>query len=195
MEVTSQSLLIRLQGSNEDKDWNQFDGLYRPLIRSWLFQHGESADADIDDLTQVVMLAVTQSLKSFEHNQRIGAFRAWLKSIVINRLQDFWRSRHRRATLGKIVDWDFLVQWADPNSELSSIWDREYERHILRRATETIESSFEPKTFQAFRLQMVEGLSAAETAETLGLTRTAVLIAKSRVLKRLREEAAGLIEN
>jgi biotin operon repressor len=39
-----------------------------------------------------------------------------------------------------------------------------------------------------------DGASGAEVAAELGMTRAAVYMAQSRVLKRLREEAAGLLE-
>ena len=42
--------------------------------------------------------------------------------------------------------------------------------------------------------QVQDGQPAAEVAEELGISVNAVLIAKSRVLKRLREKAAGLVD-
>ena len=41
---------------------------------------------------------------------------------------------------------------------------------------------------------MVEGRPAAEVAARLGLSENAVWIARSRVLRRLRQELAGLLE-
>lgn len=37
-------------------------------------------------------------------------------------------------------------------------------------------------------------LSAAETGQKLGLSEAAVYVAKSRVLRRLRQELAGLLD-
>jgi hypothetical protein len=43
------------------------------------------------------------------------------------------------------------------------------------------------------RLLILEERPASEVAETLGLSVNAVLVAKSRVLRRLRQEGQGLI--
>ena len=53
---------------------------------------------------------------------------------------------------------------------------------------------FEPATLQAFRRLTLDGVSGAEAAQELGLTVPAVYMAKSRVLKRIRQEAEGLID-
>ncbi len=56
------------------------------------------------------------------------------------------------------------------------------------------EPEFEAKTWQAFRLQVFEEARPKLVAAQLGMTVNAVLIAKSRVLKRLRELSRGLID-
>jgi RNA polymerase sigma-70 factor (ECF subfamily) len=48
-------------------------------------------------------------------------------------------------------------------------------------------------TWEAFRRFAVGGLPAATVAEETGLSVNAVLQAKSRILKRLREEAGDLL--
>jgi RNA polymerase sigma-70 factor (ECF subfamily) len=46
---------------------------------------------------------------------------------------------------------------------------------------------------RAFRRHVMEGEPAVEVAAALGLTLNSVLLAKSRVLKRVRQELAGLV--
>ena len=53
---------------------------------------------------------------------------------------------------------------------------------------------FTPGAGQAFRRQVLDGVSASAAAAELGMTVNAVLIAKSRVLQRFRQEAAGLLD-
>jgi hypothetical protein len=64
----------------------------------------------------------------------------------------------------------------------------------LKRLLELIEPDFQPATWQAFRRQVIDGISAETVAAELGLTVNAVLIAKSRVLSHLRRNAAGLVD-
>ncbi len=52
---------------------------------------------------------------------------------------------------------------------------------------------FEEKTVSAFRRLTLEKASAQTVASELGLTVAAVYMAKSRVLRRLRELAADLV--
>ncbi len=55
-------------------------------------------------------------------------------------------------------------------------------------------ANFEPATWEAFRRTALEGQEVATVAEALTLTVNAVKLAKHRVMKRLRQEAEGLID-
>ena len=57
-----------------------------------------------------------------------------------------------------------------------------------------VEQEFEPATVRAFRRLALDGASGAEAARELGLSVSAVYMAKSRVLQRIRQEAEGLID-
>jgi RNA polymerase sigma-70 factor (ECF subfamily) len=87
-----------------------------------------------------------------------------------------------------------LDQLADPASDLSRLWDREHDEFVLNRLLALIEPEFRPATRQAFRRQVIDGASADIVAAELGLSLNAVLIAKSRVLSRLRRHAEGLVD-
>jgi RNA polymerase sigma-70 factor (ECF subfamily) len=57
-----------------------------------------------------------------------------------------------------------------------------------------VRGEFTATTWEAFRGVALEGRPAAAVGARLGLTANAVLIAKSRVLRRLREEGRGLLD-
>lgn len=57
-----------------------------------------------------------------------------------------------------------------------------------------VQQDFTPTTWQAFSRLVLEGASPAEVAAKLGLSANAELLAKGRVLKRLRSELDGLVE-
>ena len=84
-----------------------------------------------------------------------------------------------------------LVQLADPHSELSRRWDDEHDRYVQRRLMDMIAPQFEPTTLAAFRRVAFDEVTPAQAAEELGLSLNAVLLAKSRVLRKLRQEAQG----
>ena len=87
-----------------------------------------------------------------------------------------------------------LHQIEDDSSDLSKLWDQQHDQHVLARIIESIEREFEPTTVQAFRRLTFDLQSAADVAAALGLTVPAVYIAKSRVLRRIRQEAAGMLD-
>ena len=147
--------------------------------------------ADADDLTQQVLTVVVGKLPSFRHNGRTGAFRAWLRAITVHTLRSFQRSRPGPAPGG--FD-DMLDRLQDPASELSRQWDREHDERLMRRLLGLVEPEFQAKTWQVFRLVLLERRFAAEVAAEIGLTVKAVLIAKSRVLQRMRWETECLID-
>jgi RNA polymerase sigma-70 factor (ECF subfamily) len=191
MDETPVSLLERLRRQPGDQpSWARLEVLYAPLVRRWLGQQ-RTPEADVDDLSQEVLLALSQGLKDFEHNGRAGAFRVWVRTITAHRLRAYWRSRKAGPLNG--LD-DQLALLEDPQSEAGRAWDREHDEHVARKLLELIEPEFAPTTWRSFRLLVLEERPTAEVAAAVGLSVNAVLIAKSRVLRRLRQEGKGLID-
>src|SRR5579871_5987179 len=188
---TSFSLLERLRLSSDSAAWQRLVELYSPYIHSWLRRQSLQS-ADVEDLTQEVLRSVVAALPDFQHDLRRGAFRRWLRTITVNHLRSFWRVR-RPQTLTKDTEM-LLDQLEDPASDLSLLWDEEHDRHVVRRLLGWIQGEFEPTTWRAFQLVVLEGRSAGEAAAELGISANAARIAKSRVLARLRQESDGLID-
>jgi RNA polymerase sigma-70 factor (ECF subfamily) len=193
MDVTRKSLLLRAQAGDEHA-WKDLTNLYRPLLVGWLRSLGVPPN-EIDDLVQDILLDVVRSLPSFSHSGRVGAFRTWLRTIAHTRTCDFWKSRSRQARSGKDLDAaQVLRDLEDPDSGSNRRWDEEHDNYVLRCLLQLIELQFEASTVLAFRRVALEGASTADAARELGLSVGAVYAAKSRVLRRLREEGEGLLE-
>jgi RNA polymerase sigma-70 factor, ECF subfamily len=194
MAATRQSLLLRASKGDEGA-WQDLCELYRPLIAGWL-RRQSVPEADIDDLVQEIFLAVVRGLPSFSHSGRRGAFRSWLRTIASNYSCDYWRSPARRtAASGDDAAQSALGLLEDPDSPLNRYWDEEHDRYVLRCLFEAVELEFEPATVRAFQLVALDGVSGARAADEVGISLTAVYIAKSRVLSRLRELAEGLLDD
>jgi RNA polymerase sigma-70 factor, ECF subfamily len=194
MAETSISLLDRLRLQPDEDSWKRLVNLYSPLIRGWLRRQGVQ-EQDADDLSQEVMTVVVRELPHFVHNQQPGAFRHWLRAVTVNRLRALWRAG-RRGTRGSGGS-NFaamLDQLEDPQSALSRLWDQQHDQHVARRLLELIRPQFEEKTWRAFRRVVLDGLKPAAVAGELGMSVNAVLLAKSRVLSRLRQEMRGLTD-
>lgn len=194
MGLTSATLLERLRDRADAEAWQRLVDLYSPLLTSWLRRHALQ-DADVDDLVQDVLVTVAREAPQFRHSGRPGAFRHWLRSILANRLREFWRSQRLRPQATGDSDLaGILDQLEDPNSSISRLWDLEHDQHIARRLLAALEPQFAPNTWKAFSRVVLEGARPAAAAAELGLTVNAVFIAKSRVLQRLRAESSGLLD-
>jgi len=138
---TSQTLLEQLGERDDDASWKQLLDLYAPLLRSWLGRYDVQA-SDADDLVQDVLMVVMRELSSFQHNQQTGAFRNWLRRILVNRLRNFWRQRGRDVASGDSDIARKLNEFEDPQSQLTQIWDTEHNQYRISRLLKLIEPQF-----------------------------------------------------
>lgn len=194
MNTTSLGLLDRLRHAKPDaSEWRRLQDIYLPLIRHWLARLPGLHD-EIEDLTQEVLVVLFRELPAFER-RRHGSFRAWLRQITVNRMWVFCKTRRKQplAGGGSEVE-ELLTQLEDPSSELARQWDRDHDKHVFQQLLALVRSDFAPDTCQAFRRFALDGQTAARVAEELAMSESAVVQAKSRVLKRLREEAGDLMD-
>jgi RNA polymerase sigma-70 factor (ECF subfamily) len=194
MNTTSPSLLERLKQAEPDAmEWRKLQGIYQPLIHSWLIRFPGMRE-EADDLTQEVLVVLFRELPSFER-RRLGSFRAWLKQIAVNRVRTFWKAKRNRRSARFDSDSDqFISQLEDPKSELSRQWDRDHDEHLFKKLVAIVQPDFEKGTWLAFTRFALDGQSAADVAKELDMSESAVVQAKARVLKRLREEAGEFMD-
>jgi RNA polymerase sigma-70 factor (ECF subfamily) len=193
MNTTSLSLLGRLKTAKPDAaDWQKLKDVYLPLIQSWLASF-PGLQNDAEDLAQEVFLALLRELPSFER-QRHGSFRAWLRITTLHRVRAFWKSRRRCGPVGGDPQGEVrLTQLEDSTSDPAQQWDRDHDRYVLRKLLVLVQPDFAPKTWRAFTRSALDGAAAKDVAQELGITEGAVVQAKFRVLKRLREEAGEFL--
>ena len=194
MNTTSLGLLDRLRRATPDAaDWRRLQDVYLPLIRHWLSRLPGLHD-EIDDLTQEVLVVLFRELPAFER-RRHGSFRAWLRQITVNRTRVFYRQRRKLPLAGGGTEAEkHLTQLEDPRSDLAQQWDREHDKHVFQKLLAQVQADFKPSTWQAFTRFALDGQAAARVAEELGISESAVVQSKSRVLKRLRQEAGDLMQ-
>jgi RNA polymerase sigma-70 factor (ECF subfamily) len=192
VDPTSLSLLDRLKAAGPDaSDWNRLHGIYLPLIERWLGRVPGLGDESAD-VAQEVLVVVFREVPRFDR-QHEGSFRAWLRQVTVNKIRNYRRKRHRRPAVGLDPADGFLERLSDPNDDLAREWDRDHDLHIVQKLLAVVQSDFSPTTWTAFQQFGVDGVPAGRVAEELGLSENAVILAKSRVLKRLREEAGDLL--
>jgi RNA polymerase sigma-70 factor (ECF subfamily) len=194
MDTTSLGLLDRLRRAKPDAaEWRRLQEIYLPLIRHWLARVPGLGD-EVDDLSQEVLVVLFRELPSFKR-RRHGSFRAWLRQITVNRVRAFCKTRRKQPRAGAGDEADrLLAELTDPNSDLARQRDQDHDKHVIQKLLALVRPDFEATTWQAFTRFALEGRPAARAAEELGISESAVVQAKFRVLKRLREEAGELLD-
>ena len=184
MHTTSVSLLERLRKPNEQEAWNRFVDLYTPLLYYWLRRLG-LAENDAADLVQEVFLVLIAKLPHFEY-QKDGTFRGWLRTLTVNK----YREALRRKKL-PMIDAPVDIAAHDSRSQQE---DSEYRQQLVKQMLHILEDQFPPSTWQYFQAYVIDGRDPIEVASEFGVRVGTVYTAKSKVLGRLREELAGLLE-
>jgi RNA polymerase sigma-70 factor (ECF subfamily) len=182
---TPRSLLERTRDVRNTPAWERFSKIYSPLLTAW-FSAAGLQPADADDLVQQTFQLLLRKLPEFHHSGRPGAFRTWLRFVVLNLLRDFRKTRPLPGASG-------LDEQPGPTA-FDRNWDREYDLYVLNGLLEQARPDFSPRIWTAFCRTALEGHSAAEVAAELEMSVNAVLLARSRVLGRLRQDARGLID-
>jgi RNA polymerase sigma-70 factor, ECF subfamily len=177
---TASSLLARLRVQDRDA-WVRLAKLYGPLVYSWCRRRGLQEN-DAADVMQEVFRAVALHIKDFA----AGSFRGWLWTITRNKILDHMRRMQRRPEAHGGSDAQERMQQVPETLDESS--PESTTGNLVRHALELIRPDFTDATWQAFWRVMMEDQAPADVATALGLTLNAVYIAKSRVLRRLRDE-------
>jgi RNA polymerase sigma-70 factor (ECF subfamily) len=188
---TSLSLLCRAR-NNDQQAWSRITDLYRPLVRYWCRQ-ANCPDTEVEDVVQEVFTAVTVGLSAFRHDRPGDSFRGWLRGIARNQvLLYFRRNQGRPRPVGGSNALERLQNVAEtlPGSaeDESTVLSQFY-----RQAVEQVRDEFEQRTWHMFWRTVIEGRSTTAVAEEMALTPAAVRQAKSRVLRRLKQEVGELL--
>jgi RNA polymerase sigma-70 factor (ECF subfamily) len=185
--ITSASLLQRLRGAGKPEDWDRFVRLYTPLLFTFARRLGVP-EADAADLVQEILATLCAKLPTFVYEQK-GRFRGWLWTITRN-CWSTWRRQQGQA-LAAGVELDRRRQ--EP-AESNPIEEAEFRQYVVQRAARLMQAEFREHTWQAFWQHKVHDRPAEEVAAELGMSPAAVYTASCRVLERLREEFADLLD-
>ena len=186
---SSASLIVRVQQGDPDA-WDRFAAIYSPLVYSWA--RGKLQPSDAADVTQNVFRSLLKNIGTFKREDRESTFRGWLWTVTRNVIHDHFRHQAKQpdaagGTAAQLQMHDLPEQL--PASQDGS--DVETSR-LGHRGLEIVRAEIEPSVWQAFWRVTVEGDASADVAEDLGVTKWAVYKAKTRVLRRLRQELGEL---
>ena len=159
------------------------------MVYAWSRRAGLQP-SDASDVVQEVMRNVARNIKGFHHDQKGDTFRGWLRRITQRRIADFRRQQGRNVAqaVGGSTLQARLQQQADPIAEERTT---DHPGGIIppdkQQALAKVRTEFSARNWQIFWRVVVEERDTAEVAEEFGVTPNVVRLAKSRILKRLRE--------
>lgn len=203
---TRDSLLNRIKDLGDDASWREFFEVYWELIYNLATKAGLN-ESEAQEVVQETVITVSRRINSFKTGAEHGSFKAWLLQQARWRIIDQFRKRDRFSAQANVTDaWRGLPAGREDSTatalqnripdpatlDLDKAWEEEWEKHLLKMAIERVKSEVSASQFQMFDLHSLQGLSAKETAKTLGTSVIAVHMATSRLRKRLRGEIKRL---
>ncbi len=193
-----------------DQAFHELYKLYSSVLKSYARRQLESharcqkvTSDEIEDLVQEVWIAVHRRLPDFVHNDRRGAFRAWLFQLVQGTAVDEVRKRNRHSP-GLQQSTSFFDKRADSETKDDQA---EFERELVRQAVQKFCDTAPPREREVFELYYSRFNETApptdeqaiafhqESAERFGTQPNASRAALKRAKDRVREIIDRLLGN
>jgi RNA polymerase sigma-70 factor (ECF subfamily) len=141
-------------------------------------------DHEALDIVQEAFVSAHGALRSYDMARPM---RAWLSRIAINKARDWRRRRAVRRLISVILPIDHTTNAVD---ETPSVETRAADRQELESVAAAI-AALPGNLRETLVLRTIEGLSQAETAETLGVSEKAVETRLYRARQKLVERIQG----
>ena len=188
----SATLLERVK-ANQPEAWARLADLYGPVVYRWCRQSGVTRD-DAPDVVQEVFAALALHVGGFRREKPGDSFAAWLRTITQNKVHDHFRSRLGRPKAeGGTEAQQRLQQLAEPSEPSEASSPREVQEMVLPIGLDLVRAEFEPRTWDAFHQVVIQRQPPVRVANELGMSIQAVYQARSRVLRRLRQDLDGIV--
>jgi RNA polymerase sigma-70 factor, ECF subfamily len=188
--ATSVTLLRRVRERDQGA-WDRLVRLYGPVVQRWC-RKASLQESDAADVAQEVFLTVARRLDEFRREGPADSFRGWLYTITFHKVGDHLRRKERAGAPEGGTDARLRLEGMPerlPPEEAD-----EDDSGVVHRALELIRPEFGDRAWQMFWRATAGGEATQAIADDLGVTPDAVRMAKARVLRRCREELAGLAE-
>ena len=145
-----------------------------PYIRNFLA--GSLSDADsIEDIMQEVLISVHKSLNTYSADR---PFKPWLIAIINFRRTDFLRKHYNKRR-------NVQTDLEDPAFKKGHVTNPEYAGEL--KDVEAALDTLSPKQRRVFEMMKIQGFTAQEVAEKMGMSVSAVKVSAHRTQKKLQE--------
>ncbi|MFN3193677.1 MAG: RNA polymerase sigma factor [Aureliella sp.] len=191
---TRSTLIAQIRSPEDREAWDQFVVTYRPVIYRMARRRGMQ-DADAQDLVQTVLMRVAGAIQTWKKSSPETRFRHWLRRVARNAIATAFSRHPKDAGAGGSEVLDLLAEQPAFAADVEQEFAKESMREHYLRAALVVKSDVDSETWRAFELTVVQGQPCEEVAILLGKSMGAVYAARSRIMRRLREQVQRLKES
>lgn len=180
---------MRVREPQDRLAWEEFVNRYAPKIFNWCRRY-QLQESDAADVTQEVLVKLVRAMQDFQYDPARGSFRGWLKTVTANAVRDLvgsWKKVGRGSgdtAVGQVLA---TIEDEQAIEALSTEIETCHQQELLAEAERLVQPRVQSHTWQAYQLTAVEQRTAADVAQRLDMPISEVYVAKSRVLKMLRD--------
>ena len=188
---TRLTLIERARNPLDESAWEDFVTYYYDFIKAVLFNMSINSN-DVEDLVQVILLALWKSLPEMKYEKGKARFRTWLSKIIKFKAIDYIRKSVRNQNKQtKIINEAELIEENLLGTELETMIMEEWRVYVVETAIKRISCHFSSNALQAFTRSM-KGEPTAIIAQDLGIKNNSVIKLRNRFKQRLSEEIEDL---
>ncbi len=186
---TRQSLLSRLKSWDDQESWRKFFDTYGELIYSLARKAGLN-DPDSQDVVQETLISVAKEMPGFKYHPELGSFKSWLRQVARRRIVDQLRKKmpEDQYLTSELRGGDLEDIPDQVGPAFETIWEEEWQKHILQAALRRVKNKVHPRQFQMFDLYVTQQWPMKSVMDTLGVSAAQVYMAKMRVSRLLKSE-------
>jgi RNA polymerase sigma-70 factor (ECF subfamily) len=187
LDATSSTLLRRVRDFGDAKSWDEFDKLYRPMLVKYARRRHLPPDV-AEEIAQQCLAAIVSRIGKFE---RKTSFRGWLRGMVDHKIADYFArwDRERQA------DTDVLRNARDLGPTSVELWEESWDQAHVFHLVGALRTNFARHTLQAFSLYVLQERPVREIGQVLGMTPNQIYVAKSRVIRFIRERFGHVVDS
>lgn len=183
------TLIAGIKSPENHAAWEEFVVIYRPVIYRMARRRGLQ-DADALDLSQEVFVRIAKAIERY-NPQAETRFRHWLRRVARNAILTVLTRPDPLVGIGGL-EMDKLLAKQIPQAPIANEMVAESQRELFLRAAAIVRTDVNEETWQAFELTVIQGKSCEAAAVALGKSVGTIYAARSRIMKRLREQVERL---
>lgn len=187
MDTTRASLLIRIRDKQDSAAWEEFDAIYRPMLRRFAKARG-LADAQADDVVQQCLTAVSENIEKFQYDPSKGRFKGWLRALANNHIRNLFRKREEKQ-----ADSAVFRSMGDSEDGPEELFDQIWRREHLRHCLELVRADVKEATYRAFMAYVINEEPVEKVCSEMKMTRSHVQLIKWQLTRKLAEKMKMIV--